>query len=157
MTIRQATANDVEAMVELSERKRAEYAAYSPVFWRKAEGAAEKQRPFFQAQIEREHNIVLVSEEAGRVNGFLIGSVITAPPVYDPGGRVCMVDDFTVADAARWPTVGAALLTEVTAQAKARGAVLTVVVCGQQDAPKRQMLQAGGSAVASEWYVAPIA
>ncbi len=156
MSIRPATGEDIIRMVELSDLKRTEYAQYSPVFWRKAEGASEKQRPFLLAQLERENNIVLVSEEEDNIDGFLIASVVGAPPVYDPGGQVCMVDDFAVSSPAKWQTVGLALLTEATAQAKERGAVLSVVVCGLLDEPKRAMLRAGGASIASEWYTSPI-
>lgn len=156
MSIRRATADDTSRMVELSDLKRTEYAQYSPVFWRKAEGASEKQHLFFQAQLERENNIVLVSEAAGEIDGFLIASLVSAPPVYDPGGLVCTVDDSAVSTPEMWQTVGQDLLAAATAQAKERGAVLSVVVCGHLDEPKRAMLRAGGASVASEWYVNPI-
>lgn len=156
MSIRAATAEDISRMVELSDLKRTKYAQYSPVFWRKAQGASEKQHPFFQAQLERENNIVLVSEASGDIDGFLIASVVGAPPVYDPGGPVCMVDDFAVSSPEKWQTVGQSLLAEATAQAKERGAVLSVIVCGHLDGPKRAMLRAGGASIASEWYTNPI-
>ena len=156
MSIRMATVDDVSRMVELSDRKRTEYAQYSPVFWRKAEGASEKQVPFFKAQVEKENNIVLVSEESGRIEGFVIATVHSAPPVYDQGGQVCGVDDFMVSAPEQWQTVGVALLAEVKSQAKARGAVLSVVVCGHLDEPKRDMLRTSGFSIASEWYVNPI-
>ena len=157
MDIRPATVLDVSRIVELSELKRTEYAAYGPVFWRIAERAAEKQAPFFKAQLERENTIVLVAAGAERVEGFVIGSIVAAPPVYDPGGMVCMVDDFTVSSPGLWQSVGQALLAAVTAQAKAHGAVLSGVVCGHLDEPMRSMLVRAGSAIASEWYVGPIA
>ncbi|HEX8235927.1 MAG TPA: GNAT family N-acetyltransferase [Abditibacteriaceae bacterium] len=156
MNIRAATIDDVSTMVELSDTKRTQYAEYSPLFWRKAEGASEKQTPFFKAQVERENNIVLVYEESGKVEGFVIASLTTAPPVYDPGGQVCGVDDFVVSGPERWHTVGEALLAEVKSQAKARGAVLSVLVCGHLDEPKRDMLRKIGFSIASEWYVNPI-
>lgn len=152
MSLRAAASEDINRMVELSDVKRAQYARYSPVFWRKADGASKKQRLFFQAQLARENNIVLVSKGPEGVEGFLIASVVGAPPVYDPGGKVCMVDDFAVSAPELWQTVGQALLSEATAQAKSRGAVLSVVVCGQGDEPKRAMLRTSGASIASEWY-----
>ena len=144
-------------MVELSDSKRTEYSRYSPIFWRKAKGASEKQLPFFQAQLGRDQNIVLVAEMADRVEGFIIAGIVGAPPVYDPGGKVCMVDDFTVSSPELWGTLGRALLTDASTEAKARGAVLSVVVCGHLDKAKRLMLQENGSTIASEWFVEPIA
>lgn len=156
VSIRPAKAEDVRRMVELSDMKRTEYAQYSPIFWHKAAGAAEKQLPFFQAQLEREQNIVLVAEEKGQIEGFVIASVVDAPPVYNPSGKVCMVDDFAVSAPELWATLGQALLADMSAHAKTRGAVLSVVVCGHLDKAKRLMLQDGGSTIASEWYVKPI-
>lgn len=156
MSIRMATVDDVSRMVELSDLKRTQYAQYSPVFWRKAASASEAQALFFKTQLEKKNNIALVYEESGRVEGFVIASLTTAPPVYDPGGPVCVVDDFVVSAAERWHTAGVALLAEVKRQAKARGAVLSVVVCGHLDEPKRAMLRTSGFSIASEWYVNPI-
>ena len=143
-------------MVELSDLKRTEYAEYSPVFWRKAEGASEQQAMFFKAQLEKENNIALVGKESGKVEGFVMASLTTAPPVYDPGGRVCVVDDFAVSAPEHWDTLGVALLTEVSSQAQARGAVLLVVVCGHLDLSQRAMLGATEFSIASEWHVRPI-
>ena len=156
MVIRVATVDDVNRMVELSDIKRTQYAEYSPVFWCKAEGASEKQAVFFKTQLDKENNIVLVCEETGRVDGFVIASLIIAPTVYDPGGLVCVVDDFMVSAPERWSTAGVALLVEARNRAKARGAVLCVVVCGHLDEPKRNMLRTHRFSVASEWYVNPI-
>ena len=155
MNIRVATIDDVSKMVELSDSKRTQYAEYSPVFWRKAEGASETQALFFKAQLEKENNIVLVAEASGRIEGFVIATVHSAPPVYDPGGQVCSVDDFVVSAPEQWQTVGVALLAEVKSQAKARGAVLSIAVCGHLDEPKRDMLRTSGFSIASEWYVNP--
>lgn len=106
MNIRVAVPPDVLPMVELSEMKRTEYSTYSPVFWRKAEHAAEKQPLFFQAQLEQEQNIVPVYEENQQIEGFLIASLVGAPPVYNPGGPVCVVDDFVVSSPELWETAG---------------------------------------------------
>jgi hypothetical protein len=72
--------------------------------------------------------------------------------VYDPGGPVLLVDDFATREPEGWATVGAALLAAVTAEARARGALLAVVICGHLDRPKRALLAGAGFAVASEWH-----
>ncbi len=156
MSIRPATEKDVDRMVELSDLKRTEYAGYSPVFWHKAADANPLQVKFFHAQLSRDNNIILVAEENGQVKGFIIASIVNAPPVYDPGGSVCMIDDFTVSKPELWPTTGRALLQEATRQAKTRGAVLSVIVCPHLDEVKRSMLKENGSTIASEWYVHPL-
>jgi len=85
--------------------------------------------------------------------GFLIATLAAAPPVYDPGGLACIVDDFTVADSADWPTVGADLLRAIRHAASGRGAAQIVVVTAQLDEAKRATLAASGLSVASEWWV----
>lgn len=156
MPIRRATQEDVPRMVELSDAKRTEYAQYAPTFWRKAPDGAEKQALFFRSLLAQSHVIALVHDEGPDVTGFIIASMTTAPPVYDPGGPVCVIDDFTVVEPDAWPTIGAALLTEARSQAQARGVVLAIVVCGHLDEPKRMMLSECGYRVASEWYVHPL-
>jgi hypothetical protein len=152
-TIRRARQEDVSAMAALSERKREQYEGFQPRFWRRAADAREKQCAFFAQLIERENVIALVAEQSRGIAGFVIAAVVAAPPVYDPGGLTCLVDDFALAAEEDWPTVGAALLAEATRQAKVRGTVQTVVVCGHRDEPKRQMLFADRYSIASEWFV----
>jgi len=156
MKIRPAANADIDRMVELSDLMRTKYAQYSPVFWRKASGANENQAKFFAAQLQRENNLILVAEENGHIEGFVIASVINAPPVYNPGGPVCMIDDFAVSAPELWRNIGRAILAEVTMRAKARGAVASVIVCGHLDEAKRSMLRESGSTIASEWYVNPL-
>ena len=154
-SIRKAEPADVPRMVELSEQKRLQYQSYQPTFWRKAADSREKQIPHFERVIDSDRAIALVHERAGTIDGFVIATVVEAPPVYDPGGLTCLIDDFVVADPQAWGTIGAALLNEANRQAHARGAVQTVVVCGHQDQPKRALLTEDGFSIASEWYVKP--
>jgi hypothetical protein len=83
-------------MVELAAIKRVQYQEYSPVFWRPAMGACEAQRAFFDKLVAFPDAICLVHEADGVVQGFIIATVVSPPPVYDPGGKVCMIDDFVV-------------------------------------------------------------
>ena len=152
--VRPATSQDVERMAELADLKRTEYERFSPTFWRRADGAVAGQITFFQALLERRNIIALVWKE-GEIKGFIIGSVVPPPPVYDPGKNVCVIDDFVVVDPELWPTVGKALLNAVRERAEASEAQLSVVVCGHMDEPKRAMLRDNGFAIASEWYVNP--
>lgn len=151
--VRPASVAEVPRMVELSRRKRADYARYQPIFWREAEDAAERQATYFNHLIARDGIIALVYEADGVLYGFIIGALITAPPVYDPGGAACMVDNFVVADPDAWKTVGRALLDAVIHVAKTRGAVQVIVVCGHHDEPLRALLMSCGCTIASEWWV----
>lgn len=136
--------------------KRSQYQEYSPLFWRPADGAREAQLTFFERLVADEGYICLVHQADDEVNGFLIATVVSSPPVYDPGGMVCMIDDFVVAEPSLWATIGEALRAEAELRAEKHGAVLSVTVCGQADGAKRSALVESGSHVASEWYVREI-
>jgi GNAT superfamily N-acetyltransferase len=153
--VRAAAAADVGAMAEMAELRRKQYAHYQPIFWRPAAGALDKHGPYLASLVGNDKVITLVSEEAGRLTGFLIATLTSAPGVYDPGGPTCQIDDFVVVPAARWPTTGARLLRAGLAEASQRGAVQAVVVTGHLDQAKRDALRACGLELASEWWVTP--
>jgi GNAT superfamily N-acetyltransferase len=153
--VRVAVAADAAAMAALAGIRREQYASYQPIFWRPAVGAVDRHRPYLASLIESDTVITLVSEEAGELTGFLIATLTGAPPVYDPGGATCQIDDFMVVPATRWPTTGARLLRAALAEAGRRGAVQAVVVTGHLDHPKRELLRACGLEPASEWWVTP--
>ena len=96
--------------------------------------------------------ITLVSEESGAVTGFLIAQLAGAPPVYDPGGQTCDIDDFVVAPG-RWATTGVQLLRSAIERAAERGAIQAVVVTAHLDQDKREALRLCGLSIASEWWV----
>jgi GNAT superfamily N-acetyltransferase len=153
--IRPAGQADVAAMTTLATVRREQYARYQPLFWRPAVGAQDKQRAYLASLVASDEVITLVSEDAGQVTGFLIATLTPAPPVYDPGGLTCQIDDFVVAPAAKWPTTGAELLRAGLSEAGRRGAIQAVVVTGHLDQLKREALQACGLEIASEWWVTP--
>jgi GNAT superfamily N-acetyltransferase len=151
-SIRKATAVDVPAILDLAEAKREEYQRYQPTFWRKAGDSREKHGPYLASLVESDRVIALVHERDGGVEGFVFASLVAAPPVYDPGGSVCLIDDFATKSSDDWPTVGKSLLAAAVKEAKARGAVLAVVVAGHLDEPKRATLASEGYTIASEWH-----
>lgn len=151
--VRRATPADVEAMLGLAEARRRQYASYHPSFHRPASGARQVQRHFFLTLLAADNYVVLVHEQHGRINGFLTGQLIVAPPVYDPGGRTCIVDDFAVETYEDWPGVGRQLLEALQSQLREREAVQLVVVCAPEDKAKRSMLTEAGLSVVSEWLV----
>ncbi len=155
--IRKATLEDVPEIARLSALKRKQYEQYQPVFHKEAEGALDKQVLFLKDNISKDHLIALVNEEAGKkINGFIIGALVNAPPVYNPGGKVCLVDDFMVEDPSLWTTMGVSLLNRVIELGKEKGAVLVNVVCGPMDKSKREMLAKFGFDMATEWHVKSI-
>lgn len=156
MTIRAATADDLDAVVELAAVARADQAVHQPVFWRPALDARDRHRPFLAGQIANERVISVVATDHDTVVGFAIGVLHPAAPVYDPGGPTCTVDDVTVDDPQRWASTGLDLLREVRSRAAALGAVQVVVVVGDHDHAEQAALAAAGLTVASQWWTAPI-
>jgi hypothetical protein len=84
--------DDFDWAARLMERRREKYAAYSPAFWRPATGILERHAQFMRAFVARAGAVALRSE-----HGFAVGGVealiVPAPPVYDPGGLVCLLGD----------------------------------------------------------------
>ena len=153
MPLRSAENRDITEIVELAEKRRLHYQRYQPKFWRKAQDSREQHIPFLESLLKREDVIMLVYESTEKIEGFVIADFVAAPPVYDPGGPTCRVDDFCVAEEHLWENVGVTLLNEVLRLARERGAAQSVVVCGHLDQPKRAMLTQLGYSIASEWYV----
>ncbi|MBI1817473.1 MAG: N-acetyltransferase [Deltaproteobacteria bacterium] len=153
MAIRDATPADIEAMVTLSEAFRQRLTTYSPTFWRKAEDSFARQVTWFEILLGLDDTIALVDDEEGSLRGFVIGRLTPAPPVYAPGGPGCLIDDFCVTSEDDWPTVGRALLAEIEARSKQRGAGACIVICAHLDARKRAFLAQRDFAVTAEWHV----
>jgi len=152
--IRKAALDDVKEMILLSSQKRKQYEKYQPIFQKEAKGAIDFQTKFFKDSLFRENVIALVSVVGNsKIDGFIIGTIVNSPPVYNPGGKICLVDDFMVSDSSLWGTVGKNLLDRVVELGKGKGAVLANVVCGPLDKPKKEMLNQYGFQVATEWNV----
>ncbi len=155
MPIRDATLDDVPAMLDLAAAKRAEHGGYQPVFWRAAEQAVVMQDLWFQFLLTSDdHHLVVAIDDGGdgmSIVGFLIAQVMDAPPVYDPGGRTCMVDDFVAEPGVAFDE----LLADARSWGSSRGAVQMVVVTAAADEAKRSALAGNDLTVASEWWVGP--
>jgi hypothetical protein len=156
-TIRRAIESDLDSIAALAELKRIQYEAYQPVFHRRAANALNDHRVFLKSLLTRDNTLLLVAEQDGKVVGFVFASVVEAPRVYDPQGKICFIDDFMVEDPKLWTTVGRELAEAAFQGSRPMGAVLANIVCGPQDLDKRALLTALGFDVASEWHVKPIA
>lgn len=104
----------------------------------------------------RDDHVLLIAESQNKVVGFIIGRIMNAPEVYNPGGQTLMIDDFCVSASSQWESTCGKLLAELQKIAKLKGAEQTLVVCGAHDEPKREFLRKCGLNVASEWYVGTI-
>lgn len=150
--IRYAAEADLAAMVALIEQRRFEYEQYEPVFWKKASDSAEKTEPFFKSLLTNERATALVAYDDEQLVGFLIAINTPAPPVYEPGGTTILVDDFCVADASLWPSVGRSLLDQLEVIGREAGWRQYVVVSGKADQSKSEFLTSTHLSLASTWW-----
>jgi hypothetical protein len=154
--VRKATGSDIETAIGLVERARRQYQKYQPTFWHKAADSVATTRTFFTKLVSEPGTYFLVAEEGRRMLGFLIARKFPAPPVYAPGGDTYLIDDFCVVEPHHWLTTGEALLSHATTLIHEHGATQIVVVCGERDLPKAEMLRRSDLTIASNWWTKPL-
>jgi GNAT superfamily N-acetyltransferase len=152
LDVRKATASDIEAAVSLAERHRRQYQKYQPTFWRKAADSAKTTKSFFASLLAMQDTLFLIAVEGDLTLGFLIARKFPTPPIYAPGGDTWIVDDFCVAEPHHWLSAGEALLSHATTVVHEHGAVQIVVVCGERDLAKAEMLRRSDLTIASNWW-----
>jgi GNAT superfamily N-acetyltransferase len=158
IVIRLSKEDDIPIMVNLSHTKRLNYEKVQPQFWRHAgPGAKKSQMVWFKELLSHQEYILLTAEEGENSVGFIIGKLVSAPEVYNPGGLTLMIDDFCVREEMLWSSVGSQLIEHITRQALDKGATQILVVCGAHDHPKRQFLENQNLMIASEWFVGGLA
>jgi hypothetical protein len=138
--IRPAEPSDLPRILQMSDRKRDQYATYQPVFWRKSPAPPETFAPYLGSVLANPRTSALVHEQDGTINGFLI-----AAGDY--------VDDTAVEPEVAWHTVGAALLRDTARSAAAKGIAAFTIVCANADTEKRKAIAASGFRLVTEWYV----
>jgi predicted acetyltransferase/RimJ/RimL family protein N-acetyltransferase len=154
VVVRSAILSDISFYVALSHNKRRAYEKAQPQFWRYVGVQAEiSQAKWFEKLLTQDDYIMLTAENNGKIVGFIIGKLISAPEVYNPGGLTLMIDDFCVEDEADWNSTGCKLVQEIKTLSKTKGTSQILVVCGAHDEIKRHFLKNIGLSVASEWYV----
>ncbi len=156
MDVRTAIASDIDAAVAMAERHRRLYQKYQPTFWHKAAKSAETTRAFFTKLLHAEDTYFLAAVEGGRLLGFLIAQKYSTPPVYAPGGDTYLIDDFCVDEPNHWLTTGEALLSHASTLIHEAGAAQIVVVCGDRDLAKTEMLRRADLSIASNWWTKPL-
>jgi hypothetical protein len=152
-TVRRAVQDDLTSVLGLAAQRRSEYAEQQPRFWRPAEDAWARQSEFLGSMLSESEVKFFVACDSLEIAGFIVARVVPAPPVYDPGGLTCFVDDFVVGEVSDWPIVGPELIEAAKTWAAERGAVQLVAVTGQHDLPKRKAFASAGLSAASEWWV----
>ena len=126
--------------------------ATNPQFWRRRPEAEKVQAAFFEHLLENDDTYTLVATDNDTVVGFVIARLEPAPPVYDPGGPACTIDDFGADNV----TTARELLVGVRRWAAKRGATQLVVIAAHGDEPTRTLLADEGLTLASEWWVQPL-
>lgn len=154
--VRAAQAFDIPRIVDLMEQRRLQHQEYQPRFWRRATNPRDREQAYLETLVQDTSAIVVVHDRDGEIDGVAVGVLEVAPPMYDPGGLTCIIDDFVVASPDLWGTVGVKLLGAVARQARRQGAALAVVVCGHLDRQKRAILAVSGFSIFSEWYAKDI-
>ena len=154
--VAQATKTDVASMVNLSYQKRRAYEKAQPQFWRYAEGAEEGQGKWFEELLGHDDHIILVAKSDTETIGFIIGRLVKAPEVYDPGGLTLMIDDFCVKSEIDWQSVGLELMNAIRLIAKEKGAAQFYVVSGAHDNGKCEFIEKFGLSNAAKWFVGSI-
>jgi len=153
-----AESSNINDMVLLSKAKRRVYEKIQPQFWRYAGEEGDKtQEKWFKELLNDKNHIMFTAEAHNKeILGFIIGKLINAPEVYDPGGLTLMIDDFCVKSENLWQSVGNQLVETIKTTAKSKGAIQIVIVCGANDYLKRQFLNKQNLSIASEWFVGAI-
>lgn len=155
-TVREATQDDLPALLQLAEEQRTQFAQYQPQFWRTSPQAGEFQQQLFSQLFSDPGVLALVHERAGTVDGFVIAVLMPPPPMYAPDGPLCSVEELWVAGGKDWDGAGRALLEAATEAGQASGAKHMVVVCAQQNAGERALLSGASYTVVSEQWVVSI-
>jgi ribosomal protein S18 acetylase RimI-like enzyme len=156
MDVRPAIASDIDAAVDLAERTRRQHQKYQPTFWRKAAKSAEVAKSLFAELLTAPDTFFLVATEGRQMLGFLVARKFPPPPVYAPGGDTYLIDDFCVSELHHWLTIGEALLSHATTLIHEVGAAQIVVVCGERDLAKAEMLRRSDLTIASNWWTKPL-
>jgi predicted acetyltransferase/RimJ/RimL family protein N-acetyltransferase len=156
--VRTSQLSDIDAMVSLSKAKRKLYEKAQPQFWRYAGEEGDKaQEKWFKELLEDKNYVMFTAEsETQEILGFVIGKLMPAPEVYNPGGLTVIIDDFCVQSENLWQSVGARLIEEIKIPTQSKGATQILVVCGSHDNPKRKFLSEQNLSIASEWFVGGI-
>lgn len=160
MIITPAQEIHIDSMVNLSHLKRKAYEIAQPKFWKYAgPKAEEEQMKWFKELIGRDDYIALVlsnkSHISAHIEGFIIGRIMKAPAVYNPGGHTLMIDDFCVKNQ-QWENIGRLLLERIKALALQKNVTQLVIVSGAHDFEKKKFLEKNNLNVASEWFVGNI-
>ena len=152
--IRKSRLSDIDNLVSLSKEKRLNYEKAQPQFWRYAGNDGDNlQKKWFMELLDDDNYLMFMAEKHEMILGFIIGKLICAPEVYNPGGLTMMIDDFCVQSEDLWETIGSQLIDTIKIPSKVKNASQILVVCGAHDVKKREFLMNQNLSITSEWFV----
>ena len=152
MPIRPATEDDLPWMMSLCELARIQKNTLHPVDYDNPADYCRQRQTELEKWLASPQSICLVRDRYSEPIAFLIARLVDAPPVYAPGGPVCLVEEFEVVRPQDMAVAGWQLLDECRRIARPRGAVLQRVISAAGDLDREEFLLATGFTVASEWY-----
>ena len=152
MTIRQAIWADIPKMVAMLDRHRANLEQWDGRFWKRAVNASRWSKLNFRILLLRRRGWMLVADSTGTLEGFVVALPRRVPPVYAPGSKAALIDDFCVTRPELYPTVGAELLGALRERLRLQGFDLLVVVTACADEHKVGLLRSVGLAPTSQWW-----
>ncbi len=161
--VRTALLADIPALVSLTEMRQGRAFAAFPEHFEpiSASTLGERLRSVIESFANgtaQNGSVCMVAERRGDIAAYALISLVTAPPVYAPGGPVGFIGSYTARDDDADATAANALLETATAYVKNLGAVCVVVPCaaGEIEPAKATLLVGSGFYVASEWHCFPI-
>lgn len=139
--------NDVVDMVghdcawaaELMQKRRNNYASYSPVFWHQSPKAKSLHVESLHHQIVREN---IIARRTG--HGFIIAELRHLQG---------FVDDFAVDEDSRWDDEGRELLFNAWHRLIAKGATSLTIVSAKRDEAKNRLIDSVGLSLIQQWWV----
>jgi hypothetical protein len=131
-SVRPLTPDDLEWVLDLSERRRERIVAFAPLFWRPASDARDRHRAFLGQQVVDPSVVSLRTD-----HGFVFAA---------PRGGLLEVDDMALDDDHLWPDDGSALLRSVVTIGDLR------FVCPVPEAARRRSAVDLGLALVESWW-----
>jgi len=158
MPIRAATKDDLDIIVAISQERRSKLAKAQPIFWKPSKEASTLTPLFFEFLINTEEVLTIVHThpDTGMVNGFLFAKEEPVPPIYDPGGKAYVIDDFALLNDTLWETAGQALLAEAESWCKAQGGAMMILVTPTCEPIRHDQAQSIGYSTVTQWMRKPI-
>lgn len=119
LTVRRATINDLDVVVELRLALLREYAEH-PVYGRLRPDAARRARPIFAMQLDSDNEVVLLAEERGQAVGLVRCIEMISSPLLEPD-RYCYLSSVYVRPDWRRKGVLNALFERAVSWCRGRG------------------------------------